>query len=264
MKPKRPSVAIAPVKLSKEEQELFSNSLLVRFQDIPIVHFLKAEYFKSVLSECRILLRRADTYPDDTEEASYPELNRSQSSPADTQIEAAFPTVSDRAARMDSQMVARSLSYIHCWYEGDPRSALMWERYGENGKGVCIKSTTRALQAAIGTPPPHLHCEIGRCTYWGENQALPVMISSFPAFRKRRKYDDEEEIRLLARIKPEHIPTDSEGCIKVAPQFEALPVDLQVMVCSVTLGALMDLDTRNELSNMLANILPQEQILTRE
>jgi len=180
-------VAIAPFRLSNQEQELFFNSLLVRFQDIPIVHFLKVDYFKSLLRERRLLLRRADTYQDDTEEATYPEQNRTQSSHADAQIEAALPITKERTAHMESQMVARSLSYVHCWYEGEPQAAVMWRRYGDNGKGVCIQSTTQALQAAIGSPPAHLHCEVGRCTYWDESQAMPEMVSSFPAFRKRRR-----------------------------------------------------------------------------
>jgi hypothetical protein len=250
-----PIVAIAPFSLSIEEQELFSNSLMVRFQDISIVHFLKADYFKTLLEQRRLLLRRADTYPDDTEEATYPEVNRNKSSHADTQIEAVLPIRKDRDAHVDSQMIARSLSFIHCWYEGDPKSQHMWERYGDNSTGVCIQSTTHALQAAFGTPPVHLHCEVGRCTYWNASQALPEFVSSFPSFRKRKKFDDEQEIRLLARIKLEHTPTDSEGRIVLPAEYEPLPVDLRMLVRSVTFGSSLAPEKRQELSLMLKEIL---------
>jgi hypothetical protein len=255
-----PIVAIAPFSLSMEENELLANSLMVSFQDISIVHFLKAEYFKTLLEERRLLLRRADTYPDDTEEATYPAVNRNKSSHADTQIEAVLPIRKDRDAHVDSQMIARSLAFIHCWYEGDPKSQHMWDRYGDKGMEVCIQSTTQALQAAVGTPPDHLHCEVGRCTYWNTSQALPEFVSSFPFFRKRKKFDDEQEIRLLARIKLEHTPTDSEGRIVLPAEHEPLPVDLSMLLRSVTFGSSLAPEKRHELTLMLKEILDPAQV----
>jgi hypothetical protein len=263
MKSTLPIVTIASFSLSKEEHELFSNSLMVRFENIPIVHFLKADYFKTLLLERRLLLRRADTYEDDTEEGTYPEVNRTKSSHADAQIETALPTRKDRDAHVDSQMIARSLAFIHCWYEGEQTSPYMWERYGDNGQGVCIQSTTQALQAAVGTPPVHLQCEVGRCTYWNARQALPEFVSSFPLFRKRKKYDNEHEIRLLAKIKSEHTPTNSEGHIVLPLQYEPLPVDLKVLVRSVTFGASLAPEKRQELALMLVGLLDPGRVLTQ-
>jgi len=42
-------VVITPFMPSEEEQTLFYNMLQPRYQDIPIVHFLKVDYFKSLL-----------------------------------------------------------------------------------------------------------------------------------------------------------------------------------------------------------------------
>jgi hypothetical protein len=233
---------------------------MVRFQDISIVHFLKADYFKTILEKRRLLLRRTDAYPDDPEEATYPEVNRTKSSHANTQIEAGLRIRRDRDARVHSQNFARSLSFIHCWYEGDPKARHMWERYGDNGTGVCIQSTTQALQEAVVVPPVHLHCEVGRCTYWNDSQALPEFVSSFPYFRKRKKFDDEKEIRLLARIKREHMATDSEGHIVLPTEYEPLPVDLRILVRSVTFGSSIAPDKRQELTLMLKEIVDSAQI----
>lgn len=45
MNPIGPIVAIAPFRLSEQEQELFQNALMLRFEDIRVVHFIKADYF---------------------------------------------------------------------------------------------------------------------------------------------------------------------------------------------------------------------------
>ncbi len=261
MKPPAPTVAAAPFTLTAQEQELYGNSLFVRFLDIPIVHFLRSQHFSSLLAQHRILLRRADTYDDDAEEATYPAANRTESSDVDKQVEAALPIQKDRKSHVESQMIARSLAFVHCWYEGDSLNPTMWSRYGDDGRGVCIHSTTQALQGAVGRPPDHLACELGRCTYWDDSKPLPEMVSCLPAFRKRRQYSEEREIRLLARIKPDHIPTDSEGYIVAPHRFQPLPVNLPLLLGRVTLGAMMSNDEKRRVYDALLTHISAERIL---
>jgi hypothetical protein len=77
----------------------------------------------------------------------------------------------------------------------------------------------------------HLHCELGKCTYRDEDEAIPEGFCAAPCFRKLRKFDWEREVRILARLKPDCLPKDGP-----APESELIPIDIAALVESLTLG----------------------------
>ena len=93
---------------------------------------------------------------------------------------------------------------------------------------------------------------------------MPEMVSSFPAFRKRPKYRDEQEIRILARIKLDRTPVDADGYIVLPPVYEALPVDLAVLMQTVILGASLDGVAKERILDVLGQLMPEERILTQD
>jgi len=79
----------------------------------------------------------------------------------------------------------------------------------------------------------YIHC-------WFEgshrDEPIPECISIAPAFRKRRKFDWEQEIRILAQIPMEHLPHDDAGYLTEAAEVQYLPVDLNTLIQGVITG----------------------------
>ena len=59
-------VLVMPFRMSPNECEYFNNLLII--EDIPICHFLKAEYFETLLNSRRLHVNRVDGYSDDRTE----------------------------------------------------------------------------------------------------------------------------------------------------------------------------------------------------
>ena len=138
----------------------------------------------------------------------------------------------------------------------------MWEHYGHSGKGVCITTTSGALQRALREKPYHLHYEIGRCTYRDESEPIPECFSIVPAFRKRRSFDWEKEVRVLAKISRDHLPLDEAGYLTEAPEFQYLPVDLNTLVQGAITGPAIAAEQIGEiiLEHLLFNL---SQVIAR-
>ena len=230
------AVAVIPFTMSPEDTEFIQNTVDVG-RDIPVVHFMRTIHFLSLLHSSQLRAKRLDLYADtDPYEGLYPAENQVRGSSIEAQIEAALPVVTDKKAMAESQCVERTYTYIHCWFEGSHRDKRMWEHYGHSGKGVCIATTTTALQRALQKHPVHLIYHLGRCTYRDESEPIPECISIAPAFRKRRKFDWEQEIRILAQIPMEHLPHDDAGYLTEAAEVQYLPVDLNTLIQGVITG----------------------------
>ncbi len=234
----------------------------VRFQKIPIVHFMRHDHFLSMVDAKALRLKRLDLYSGtDDFEGRYPAENAHSDSSIDTQVKAAIPMVTDKQAMIASQNIARTFAYIHCWYEGPARDPKMWQsEYSHGGKAVCISTDTKALQAAYGTGPNHLQCEPVRCTYRDENETIPEMFSAAPSMRKLRKFDWENEIRILARIKPTHHVKDEQGFLAEAPPFETLPIDLSLLIHELVLGPNLSADEVGAIIAAVSPIIPAGNI----
>jgi hypothetical protein len=233
-------VGIYPFTLSPEESELIGNHLFAANHDFPVCHYIKAERFQELLESAALSLRRLDLYEDDDPlEGLYPEANRQSISPADAQLrQQANIAERDYDAFLRSQAIHRTHCYVHCWF-GIPREdADMWERFGDEGHGACIVSSTHRLAGAIARKPTIFY-ELGKVTYWPEDKPMPDLHSSTVMFRKRPKFAAENEVRLLAGIKMEHLPLSPEGFLLPCPERLAVGVDLSSLVAGVIQGPRM-------------------------
>jgi len=65
---------------------------------------------------------------------------------------------------------------------------------------------------------------------------MPDLRSSTVMFRKQPKFCDENEVRLLAQIEMEHLPTDSDGFLLPCPERLEVSVDLSMLVAAIIIG----------------------------
>lgn len=254
-------VGIYPFTLSPEERELIGNQLFAAEQDFPVCHYIKAKYYQEFLDSAALSLERLDLYGDDPLEGLYPEANRQRISPADTQLrEQANIAERDYDAFLASQAIHRTHCYAHCWF-GIPREdADMWERFGDDGHGACIVSSTHRLAGAISKDPTIFY-ELGKVTYWPEDKPMPDLHSSTVMFRKQPKFAAENEVRLLAGIKMEHLPADAEGFLQPCPQRLAVGVDLSILVAGVIQGPRMTNENARALTEKTRANIPEARIL---
>lgn len=226
---------MVPLRPDAADAEVLENLYSVRFQDVPILHYIPFRHFLTLLGESRLHLNRLDTNSDGFE-ALYPEANRQSAGQMTDHFYTALPARRDADSMFTSQEIHRRYCYVHCWFEGGHEDRDMWQQYGDAGAGVCIYSTTALLLRAVSSPPEHLHFDLGRCFYRDEHEPIPELFSISPAFRKRRQYHNEREIRLLAQIGMEHLPYGSDGFLVEAPEHQKLLIDISVLIREIITG----------------------------
>ena len=249
-------VGIYPFELSPEESELVANHLLAAERDFPISHYMKEKYFIQLLESEALSAQRLDLYRDDALEGLYPEANQHD----DPQFIQRMNAMRDRPAFLKSQEIHRTHCYAHCWFGIPQETAAMWEDYGDEGKGVCIVSSTHRLQRAVFSEP-NIAYELGKVTYWPEDKQLPDLHSSTVMFRKQPKFSDENEVRLLCQIKMEHLPKDSEGFLLPCPERLTVRIDLSMLIAGIILGPSMLSESQQKLIESAHAKIPQAKVL---
>ena len=230
--------AAAPLEPDANDARLLHNLFSAPHQNHFITHYIpQIDFFKSLLRGSKLRLSRTDLQKKkDPNDSCYPEANLHAQSEMTKRLYERFKIVEDPKAMIESQNISRRYSYIHCWFNQKQESSNMWRDFGGNGFGVCIQTTTSRLQNSLKQNEPHLHTEVAPATY--TNDAISTLFSSAPFFRKDAQFQNEEEFRVLARIKMEHIP--KEPCTEFlaeASEFQFVEVDLGKMLYTVIIGS---------------------------
>lgn len=238
-------VLVLPIELAPTEAALFSGLSVIA--DIELVHFLPAERFRQLIESNQLHLSRLDGYTDDTREGKYPEINLDKSSNMDVQIERGFQMTPDRRSTYEQALITRKMTYVHCWFKGEPTSDYMWNKYGDAGKGVCIQGSSNRLRSSIAVRDSEFSCEVCECVYCDPEQPIPTGPSWFPALRKDKdRFDIEQEIRLLIRYKRKQGRRLNE-----LPGFQKLPVNLNGLIGSIYFGPNMVESERQSISQAI-------------
>jgi len=90
---------------------------------------------------------------------------------------------------------------------------------------------------------------------------MPDLHSSTVMFRKRPKFSAENEVRLLAGIKMEHLPLDEEGFLAPCPERLMIGVDLSILIAGVIRGPKMTEENQRILDETTATKIPEAKIL---
>ena len=204
-------------------------------QNIPVYHFMKPDYFISLLSTSKLWLRRADLFRD-LDEGVFAQ------SALNNPLRDAFPGLhleSNDAEVRRNQEIDRMCRFIHCWYAGETASELMWAKYGDQSRGICLRSSTAKIMAAVKALK-HVSGGIHAVTYCDENNPAMELHSALPYCRKRRQFEGENEIRLLATLELSHPLLHGSALPgNEWPDHLNLDVDLQAMLSGIILGPSM-------------------------
>ncbi len=183
-----------------------------------------------------LVVHRTETRPKDLKDSCYPEANLRAQSEMTKRLYKRFKIVEDPNAMIESQNISRRYSYIHCWFNQKQENSNMWRICGGDGFGVCIQTTTSRLQRSLKQNESHLHTEVASATY--TDDAISTLFSSAPFFRKDTQFQNEEEFRVLARIKMGHEPKEpGTEYLAEAPEFQLVEIDLIKLLDTVIIGS---------------------------
>lgn len=239
------AVAIAPLEMDTFDALLHYNLWSAFDQEQSLSHYIRRDYFRALLSNSALTFKRLDLY-DDQYEGRFPAANATQQATVSHRLATALNIKRDHSAMIASQEIARQYWHIHCWFGQDSESRMMWERYGDHGHGVCIRSSTSRIRRSLFAPCPHFHLHPGKVTYSDESTPIGTIFSLAPAFRKHPDYRDESEYRLLGSMPPEQLPTDADGYLTPAPELQPFPVSLKDLIAEVLIGPECNIDEIND------------------
>ena len=142
------AVALPPISLTPVESELIGNAISVNPYE-PLMHYMKHKYFMQMLATAQLHMRRLDTFDDDPIEGLYPEANKHEHSSFDVALLTQMGASQNMAARIASNQIKRQSAYTHCWFGDVLENKPMWENYGDQGRGVCLRTTAIRLASSI-------------------------------------------------------------------------------------------------------------------
>lgn len=121
---------------------------------------------------------------------------------------------------------ARKATHLSCWSEFSTESFAMWNTYGGGRESVAISSTVGRLadmlEAADCGPYGRARFQIGRVSY--EPVTAPIYDPNVLFFHKRRYFESEKEVRVVATIQPSE-PEQELGRLHALPakvRFDSL------------------------------------------
>ena len=143
---------------------------------------------------------------------------------------------------------ARIMFVVNCWYMGQPESANMWKVFGDEGKGVAIRSTISRLATAFFIPDGLKPASaVGRVNYvdFKSHQCHDGNNTSEVAFLKDKSLAHENEVRVLTLNNCLSSYLNSEGSAlwrsglpRFVPNLKGFNIqcDLQSLIQSVIAG----------------------------
>jgi len=248
------AVAIAPLRMDSFDARLYHNLWFAFDEEHPLAHYIKLEHFENLLRASALRFKRLDLYKD-SYEGRYPAANRTKEATVSANLTHDLKIKNDLDAMITSQNIARKYSYIHCWFGQEAENLPMWERYADQGRGICVKSSTSSIRSSL-QPPPDLHLHLGKVTYSDEATPIGSFFSEAPAFRKHPDYQQESEYRLLAQIKLENLPTGKDGYLEVAPDFRLVDISLPKFAHEVLIGPRCSIDQTKHVFEIANRYLP--------
>ncbi|MGA2029747.1 MAG: DUF2971 domain-containing protein, partial [Verrucomicrobiota bacterium] len=95
----------------------------------------------------------------------------------------------------------RNMFVVNCWFIGRLESVDMWKKYGDEGKGIAIRSTVKQLAATFQIPDGYrLVSRVGRIKYVDfKSHKLGDKAPDLTniAFIKDKTFETENEVRIV-------------------------------------------------------------------
>lgn len=190
--------------------------------DVPLWRYMDFTKFVSML-EARALFLPMVAKLNDPFEGSYARGN-------EVLRPLVYRHLSNKFGLTAGEMVQRLRSFVaaSCWHSNEQESAAMWKLYAKTHEAVCIQTTFRKLQSAIGST-----ARVGMVRYVDyETGWIPESNPLAPFLYKRKSFEHEREVRAL-------IPPANVGAILKQPQAKMkepgkwVPLDIATTIESV-------------------------------
>ncbi|WP_053485635.1 DUF2971 domain-containing protein [Lysinibacillus sp. FJAT-14745] len=97
---------------------------------------------------------------------------------------------------------------VSCWHMNDVESAAMWDLYLSSSEGLAIKTTIDSLYDSV---QPHKNVYIGKVQYIDYNKDMASKNIFETLFYKRKSFEHEHEVRLIALEDDENPSFDKAG-----------------------------------------------------
>lgn len=164
-----------------------------------------------------LYMARADTF-DDQHEGATPDLQKSFEIDNDPQ----------RSALLDAfRRRQREWTFITCWSHGQHESHALWKIFCPPKQGIVVGSQYFKLASLVRSNVEDM--EIGLVDY-GIHEPLALSNTLLPFFRKRKAFDYEREVRLVANIHRCTDVRDQSGNLLPPLENLKLPVDVVSLV----------------------------------
>jgi len=157
---------------------------------------------------------------------------------------------------------ARIGCVVSCWFLGENESAKMWNVYGENGKGVAVRSTVKRLSTSFCIAGDFaLISAIGRVNYVNfqshdmGNDACSVLRVAF--LKDKEQFGWEQEVRIVTTnglhsgcLNPDGSPVLN---YKFDPYCEGYHIkcNLRELVQTIIIGPNADSDRFNSIKELI-------------
>jgi len=170
-----------------------------------VIRYLTLEKFLSLLEFGAMWFSRLGALQDKYE-GTLPNRVRDLSKARDRKIAEMFPEPLLRPAilKMTDQAIeeCRSFTAVNCWFLGQNEKEEMWQNYGEQGRGVAIRSTVWRLSTSFQITGDYADStQVGRAHYIDfDTHEMPVEdyeTVNAKAFLKHKDFSVEEEVRIM-------------------------------------------------------------------
>lgn len=248
-------VGVAQIRGDDSDRDAVDRYLSPQTSNLLLSHYTSWERLEGVFEMQSLCMKRIDQFAGDTKDGTYPQANSNAHSAMDAELFEQFPTVANIKDVIASHEASRSRSFAHCWFEGWEECPKMWRDYGHGGTGVCVLTRSHALFSAAKQTSDEFHMLIGGCFYRNDDEPIPSTIGSMPLFCKRREFSNENEVRLVARIKEENFK-------RTANVSEWVPIRTMDFIERLVLGPKMPTDLAGIVRGKMNHMLPNTAVLS--
>lgn len=161
-----------------------------------------------------------------------------------------------KAYRLEKIKRDTERSYISCWNISDNDSELMWLAYGGSENSVALVTRYDKLIKALVESESQMHFEARRVNYVDiENNKILLSDNFAPLFMKRKRYEDENELRFTAFNFRSHGYIDNE-----LRYFGDYGLNIQVDIKSAIDYVAINPNSSSWFSDMIIRICDKEGI----
>lgn len=186
-----------------------------RMERLPLMHYMRADHFCSMLNSESLHMSRSIRSEMDTEDSLLPLEGRDTPTVLEPLGTHPGTTIEHSISDFEHNMFDRPYSYQHCWTCSIREHVWMWTVYGHAAEGVCVLSDSFRLKEAIHADSK-INVDIVGATYWTKGQDIPRFIPSVGSAVKRADgFEAENEVRVTATVRPDCRPNTPDSFILI-------------------------------------------------